>query len=105
MSHSHPSRVSQTIAADVSQRQSAAVNTPSTAAQSNSAQSTAVPSTAVPSTAVPSTAVPSTAVPSTAMPVEAPARPFDAVMLAIRADAARDAAAYLRSTAVPFGGE
>jgi hypothetical protein len=90
MSHSHPSRVSQTIAADVSQRQSAAVNTPSTAAQSNSAQSTAVPSTAVP---------------STAMPVEAPARPFDALMLAIRADAARDAAAYLRSTAVPFGGE
>lgn len=85
MSHSHPSRVSQTIAADVSQRQSAAVNTPSTAAQSNSAQSTAVPSTAV--------------------PVEAPARPFDALMLAIRADAARDAAAYLRSTAVPFGGE
>lgn len=90
MSHSHSSRVSQTIAADVSQRQSAAVNTPSTAAQSNSAQSTAVPSTAVP---------------STAMPVEAPARPFDALMLAIRADAARDAAAYLRSTAVPFGGE
>lgn len=85
MSHSHPSRVSQTIAADVSQRQSAAVNTPSTAAPSTSAQSTAVP--------------------STAMPVEAPARPFDALMLAIRADAARDAAAYLRSTAVPFGGE
>jgi hypothetical protein len=27
------------------------------------------------------------------------------VMLAIQADAARDAAGYLRATAVPFGGE
>ena len=74
MSHSHPSRVSQTMAADVSQRPSAAVNTPSTAAS------------------------------STAVPVEAPAQPVDALMLAIRADAARDAAGYLRSTTVPFGG-
>lgn len=38
-------------------------------------------------------------------PASSPARPLDSVMLAIQADAARDAAGYLRATAVPFGGE
>ncbi len=42
---------------------------------------------------------------SAAVPATVPARPLDAVMLAIHADAARDAADYLKATRVPFGGE
>ena len=42
---------------------------------------------------------------SVPVPVTQPERPLAGVLLAIRADAARDAADYLKATEVPFGGE
>lgn len=42
---------------------------------------------------------------SVSVPVTQPDRPLEDVLLAIRADAVRDAADYLKATEVPFGGE
>jgi hypothetical protein len=80
MSHSQSTRTTLAAAPEVSSRSAIVSETAATAAPANA------PAT------------------STA-PAATPSRPLDAVMLAIRADAARGAAEYLRATEVPYGGE